>query len=107
MLWSIKPSELNRIALKFLETDLPFDRHEFITRHLYQATQHLAYGGKHFASLYLLAHGLIKALLVAALWFDALWAYPAHHGCVRAFLRVSGASIPAHPFRDAAPDHRV
>jgi uncharacterized membrane protein len=43
---------------------------------LYQATQHLAYGGKHFASLYLLAHGLIKALLVAALWFDALWAYP-------------------------------
>ena len=76
VLWSIKPSELNRIALKFLETDLPFDRHEFITRHLYQATQHLAYGGKHFASLYLLAHGLIKALLVAALWFDALWAYP-------------------------------
>lgn len=76
VLWSLKPSELNRIALKFLETDLPFDRHEFITRHLYQATQHLAYGGKHFASLYLLAHGLIKALLVVALWFDALWAYP-------------------------------
>jgi uncharacterized membrane protein len=76
VLWSIRPSELNRIALRFLETDLPFDRHEFITRHLYQATQHLAYGGKHFASLYLLAHGLIKALLVAALWFDALWAHP-------------------------------
>jgi uncharacterized membrane protein len=76
VLWSIKPSELNRIALKFLEIDLPFDRHEFITMHLYRATEHLAYGGQHFASLYLLTHGLIKALLVAALWFDALWAYP-------------------------------
>jgi uncharacterized membrane protein len=76
VLWSIKPSDLNRIALRFLEIDLPFDRHEFITRHLYRATEHLAYGGKHFASLYLLAHGLIKALLVTALWFDALWAYP-------------------------------
>jgi uncharacterized membrane protein len=76
VLWSIKPSDLNRIALKFLEIDLPFDRHEFITTHLYRATEHLAYGGKHFASLYLLAHGLIKAVLVTALWFDALWAYP-------------------------------
>jgi uncharacterized membrane protein len=76
VLWSIKPSDLNRIALRFLEIDLPFDRHEFITTHLYRATEHLAYGGKHFASLYLLAHGLIKALLVTALWFDALWAYP-------------------------------
>ena len=76
VLWSIKPSDLNRIALRFLEIDLPFDRHEFITRHLYRATEHLVYGGKHFASLYLLAHGLIKALLVTALWFDALWAYP-------------------------------
>lgn len=75
-LWFVKPSALNTIALKFLEFDLPFDRHEFITTHLYKATEHLAYGSKHFASIYLLLHGLIKALLVLALWFDALWAYP-------------------------------
>jgi uncharacterized membrane protein len=76
ILWFVKPSALNKIALRFLELDLPFDRHEFIIRHLYLATEHLASGGRHFASLYLLAHGLIKALLVVALWFDALWAYP-------------------------------
>jgi uncharacterized membrane protein len=76
ILWFVKPSELNRIALRFLELDLPFDRHEFLTTHLYLATTHLASGTKHFASLYLLTHGLIKALLVIALWFDALWAYP-------------------------------
>lgn len=77
ILWFVKPAALNTIALKFLELDLPFNRHEFITTHLYRATEHLADGGKHFASLYLLTHGLIKALLVLALWFDALWAYPA------------------------------
>jgi uncharacterized membrane protein len=77
ILWFVKPSALNHIALKFLELDLPFDRHEFIITHLYRATEHLADGGKHFASLYLLLHGLIKAVLVVALWFDALWAYPA------------------------------
>lgn len=76
ILWFVKPSALNSIALKFLELDLPFDRHEFIITHLYRATEHLANGSKHFASIYLLTHGLIKALLVVALWFDALWAYP-------------------------------
>ncbi len=76
ILWFVKPSALNKIALRFLEIDLPFDRHEFIITHLYRATEHLANGSKHFASVYLLTHGLIKAILVTALWFDALWAYP-------------------------------
>ena len=66
ILWFVKPSALSQISLKFLELDLPFDRHEFIISHLYRATEHLADGGKHFASIYLLAHGLIKAVLVAA-----------------------------------------
>lgn len=76
ILWFVKPSALSHIALKFLELDLPFDRHEFITVHLSRAVEHLADGGKHFASLYLLTHGLIKAVLVIGLWLDALWAYP-------------------------------
>ncbi len=76
ILWFVRPDAINKIALKFLEFDLPFDRHEFIITRLYRATELLANGSKHFASLYLLAHGLIKAVLVTALWFDALWAYP-------------------------------
>jgi uncharacterized membrane protein len=31
---------------------------------------------RHFVSIYLMLHGLIKAALVTALWFDAPWAYP-------------------------------
>ena len=76
ILWFVSPSALNHIALHFLEQDLPFDRHEFITIHLYRATEHLAMApGTSPRST--LAHGLIKAFWLLALWFDALWAYPA------------------------------
>ena len=75
ILWFVHASALNRVARIFLQHDLPFDRHEFVTNHLFQATQHLA-TARHFVSVYLVLHGLIKAVLVTALWFDALWAYP-------------------------------
>jgi uncharacterized membrane protein len=75
ILWFVRASDLNRIARVFLRHDLPFDRHEYLTIHLFQATQNLA-TARHFVSVYLVLHGLIKALLVTALWFDALWAYP-------------------------------
>ncbi len=75
ILWFVHTSALNHIARLFLQHDLPFDRHEFLTIHLFQATQHLA-SARHFTAVYLVVHGLIKAFLVVALWFDALWAYP-------------------------------
>ena len=75
ILWFVRPSALNHIARLFLQHDLPFDRNEFLTIHLFQATQHLA-TARHFISVYLILHGLIKAVLVAALWFDLFWAYP-------------------------------
>lgn len=76
LLWFVKPAALSKIALDFLGYDLPLDPHDFIATHLFRATMHLANGSKHFASLYLVTHGLIKVVLVTALWFDALWAYP-------------------------------
>jgi len=75
ILWFVHASALNHVARLFLQHDLPFDRHEFVTIHLFQATQHLA-TARHFIAIYLVLHGLIKAVLVTALWFDALWAYP-------------------------------
>ena len=75
ILWFVRASALNRFARIFLRHDLPFDRHEFLTIHLFRATQHLA-TARHFVAVYLVLHGVIKVALVTALWFDALWAYP-------------------------------
>jgi uncharacterized membrane protein len=74
-LWFVHASALNLVALVFLQHDLPFDHHEFVTNHLFQATQHLA-TARHFVSGYLVLHGMIKVLLLTALWLDTLWAYP-------------------------------
>jgi uncharacterized membrane protein len=75
ILWFVHASELNRIARGFLRHDLPFDRHEYVSNHLFQATQHLA-SARHFVAIYLVLHGLIKAFLVIGLWCDVLWSYP-------------------------------
>jgi uncharacterized membrane protein len=74
-LWFVHASALNRFARISLRHDLPFDRHEFVTNHLFHATEHLA-TARHFIAIYLVLHGVIKAALVTALWFDAPWAYP-------------------------------
>ena len=46
------------------------DRHDWLARHFPASEQH-------FFAFYLLSHGLIKAVLVAGLLKEKLWAYPA------------------------------
>src|SRR5207245_7135027 len=59
-----------------LHQELSEDPRDFIATHLLRASQSFASGGKYFASLYLLAHGAVKLVLVAALFRNKLWAYP-------------------------------
>lgn len=67
---------INRVAMGFIATDLPENRHDFIARHLRHALENFGASGKHFASWYLLSHGAVKLILVIALWRNKLWAYP-------------------------------
>ncbi|MGH9560745.1 MAG: DUF2127 domain-containing protein [Terracidiphilus sp.] len=76
LLWFIKPTEMNR-ALHFLfQHELSQDPHDFIANHLLHASQSLAHTGPLFASIYLLAHGVVKIVLAIALWMNELRAYP-------------------------------
>lgn len=47
-----------------------------VASHLVRSAQHLSTGSERFAAIYLLAHGLVKIGLVAALLRDQHWAYP-------------------------------
>lgn len=76
LLWFVKPSSISALSMVLFEHDLPLDPHDFIAIHVLHLSEKLANGGKTFASIYLLTHGLTKAALVIALWFDKLWAYP-------------------------------
>ena len=53
------------------------DRNDWIATHLLQFAQNFSVAEHHFYAFYLLSHGLIKAVLVAGLLREKLWAYPA------------------------------
>jgi uncharacterized membrane protein len=72
----IDPQTLNRFALTVLHEELSEDPRDFIGTHLVRTYQSFVNGGKHFASLYLLSHGVVKLMLVVALFRNKLWAYP-------------------------------
>ncbi|HUO33868.1 MAG TPA: DUF2127 domain-containing protein [Candidatus Acidoferrum sp.] len=76
LLWFIYPERLARGVRRLLLHELSKNPHDFIATHLLHSTMKLAAADPVFASVYLVTHGLVKALLVIALWFDKIWAYP-------------------------------
>ncbi len=56
--------------------ELTEDPRDFVARHLVLAAQQLSLGSQRFAALYLLSHGLIKAVLIVGLLRDRLGFYP-------------------------------
>jgi uncharacterized membrane protein len=72
----IPPQTLNQFLLTVLHHELSEDPRDFIAAHLVRAYHSFVSGGKHFASVYLLSHGVVKLVLVIALFWNKLWAYP-------------------------------
>ena len=83
---TINPQAINRFALTLLHPELSEGRGDFVATHLLRAFQRFAAGGKHFASWYLLSHGLLKIVLVVALFRNKLWAYPTMIVTLSAFV---------------------
>jgi uncharacterized membrane protein len=54
----------------------PLDPHDFLATHLLRTAHGLTGSAVLFGAVYLLAHGLAKVILVAALLKNQLWAYP-------------------------------
>lgn len=85
LLW-FKVNTLNTWLQALCQHELARDKHDYIFSHLSIASQKLASGSPMFASLYLLSHGLVKAVLVICLWMNRLWAYPLTIAVFAAFV---------------------
>ncbi len=79
------PSAIQRFVVGLTNNELSRDPNDFIATHLRAAAEHLSVGAKVFAAIYLLSHGVIKAVLVYALIKDKLWAFPWAIGVFTAF----------------------
>jgi uncharacterized membrane protein len=76
LLWFFTPAGLSSLVREFCLHELSRDPHDFIAAHVMHVSEKLAAADPLFASLYLLSHGIVKIVLVVALWFNRLWAYP-------------------------------
>ena len=67
---------ISRLVTFLTQHELSEDPHDFIATHLLNTATGLTRSAVLFGSLYLISHGLVKIVLVAALLKNKLWAYP-------------------------------
>jgi len=72
----VNPKALNSLVISFTAHELSEDPDDWFATTLRHVVHNLSSDTKLFVSAYLVAHGLIKILLVAGLLRKKLWAYP-------------------------------
>jgi len=76
LLLVVSPVTINQLVRSLTQHELSQDPHDFIATHLLSAANGLTGSSVRFGAIYLLLHGVVKIVLVAALLRDQLWAYP-------------------------------
>lgn len=76
LLLAVSPATINRVVVSLTQHELSEDSHDFVATHLLRLSHGLTGSAVGFAAAYLLLHGIVKVVLVAALLLNKLWAYP-------------------------------
>jgi uncharacterized membrane protein len=76
-LFTISPDFILRVVALLTQDELAEDPRDRIANYLLEAAKHVSISSERFAAIYLLAHGVIKGVLVVALLKNKRWAYPA------------------------------
>lgn len=76
LLLFVAPDKIKQLAILITQPELTEDPNDFIANHVLQGTAGLTDHVVLFGAIYLLAHGIVKVVLVAALLRQKLWAYP-------------------------------
>ena len=76
LLLFLTPGQIQHVAVSWTRGELSEDPHDFIATHLLHTANGLTGPAVTLGAVYLLAHGLVKVVLVVALLLNKLWAYP-------------------------------
>jgi uncharacterized membrane protein len=76
LLLVVSPATIDRITRALTQHELSEDPHDFLGTHLLHAAGSLTGSSVRFGAAYLISHGVVKIVLVAALLKNKLWAYP-------------------------------
>jgi uncharacterized membrane protein len=76
LLLVVSPATIDRMVTNLTQHELSEDPHDFLATHLLRTAHGLTGSAVLFGAVYLLAHGLVKVILVTALLKNQRWAYP-------------------------------
>lgn len=76
LIWFVTPSLVGSFFQTLYGHDFFNAEGGRIALHVLNASENFASGSKLFPSVFLLSHGIVKILLVTAIWMNKLWAYP-------------------------------
>ena len=76
LLLIVSPTTIDQLSRALTQHELSEDPHDFLATHLLHAAGTLTGSSLEFGAAYLLLHGVVKIVLVAALLRDKIWAYP-------------------------------
>src|SRR5689334_18028090 len=70
------PAGIHHVLKALTQDELSEDPHDVVATHLLHTGSGLTGNALLFGAIYLLAHGIVKVVLVVALLLNKLWAYP-------------------------------
>jgi uncharacterized membrane protein len=76
LLLTVSPASIEHVVRFFTAHELANDPHDFIASHLLHSASQLTGSATVYGGIYLLSHGIAKAVLVVLVLKDKLWAYP-------------------------------
>lgn len=76
LLLVVSPTTIDQVTRALTQHELSEDPHDYLATHLLHAAGSLTGSSLQFGAVYLLLHGVVKIVLVAALLRDKIWAYP-------------------------------
>jgi uncharacterized membrane protein len=86
LLLIVTPATIDRVVTGLTQHELSEDPNDFLATHLLRTAHGLTGSAILFGAVYLLAHGLVKVILVVALLKNQLWAYPWTIGFLGVFI---------------------
>ncbi len=76
LLLVVSPTTIDRLTRALTQHELSQDPHDFLANYVLHAAGSLTGSSIQFGAVYLISHGVVKIVLVAALLRSKLWAYP-------------------------------
>jgi uncharacterized membrane protein len=86
LLLVVSPATIDRVVTSLTQHELSEDPHDFLATHLLKTAHGLTGSAVLLGAIYLLSHGMVKVILVAALLRNQLWAYPWMIGFLGVFI---------------------